>query len=216
MNVADRIQSLRKTNGLSQEELADKIGVSRQAVSKWESEQSLPDIEKIILLSEYFDITTDYLLRGIEPKPNVSSTKSDARIFTATGTGLNFIGLMISILLWLDKQTLAALAAGLVIMAMGCIIFAIGQLTGSNKVSAAKVFGLVNVWFLSLIPISCIFNVIQGILGGFRWTLAPIPLIGNSYLAYVLCWLVYLVFCVLVDVILVSKTTIPSGPYPPL
>lgn len=44
---------------MSQEELADKVGVSRQAVSKWESNQSLPDIEKIILLSNYFDVTTD-------------------------------------------------------------------------------------------------------------------------------------------------------------
>ena len=57
MNIADRIQILRKSKGISQEELADKIGVSRQAVSKWESEQSTPDIEKIILLSEYFGVT---------------------------------------------------------------------------------------------------------------------------------------------------------------
>ena len=48
MNMADRIQYLRKSKGISQEELADKVGVSRQAVSKWESEQSTPDLEKII------------------------------------------------------------------------------------------------------------------------------------------------------------------------
>ena len=58
MNMADRIQYLRKTKGLSQEELADKVGVSRQAVSKWESEQSTPDIAKIIIMSELFEITT--------------------------------------------------------------------------------------------------------------------------------------------------------------
>ena len=62
MNMADRIQHLRKSKGISQEELADKVGVSRQAVSKWESEQSTPDIEKVILLSDFFDVTTDYLL----------------------------------------------------------------------------------------------------------------------------------------------------------
>lgn len=67
MNVADRIQSLRKMKGVSQEQLADAIGVSRQAVSKWESEQSLPDMEKVILMSDYFDVTTDYILKGIEP-----------------------------------------------------------------------------------------------------------------------------------------------------
>lgn len=71
MNIADRIQTLRKTKGLSQEQLADAIGVSRQAVSKWESEQTTPDLEKIILMSEIFEVTTDYLLKGIEPIENV-------------------------------------------------------------------------------------------------------------------------------------------------
>lgn len=54
MNIADRIQYLRKTKGMSQEELADQIGVSRQAVSKWESEQSTPDLEKIIIICRNF------------------------------------------------------------------------------------------------------------------------------------------------------------------
>ena len=66
MNMADRIQYLRKSKGISQEELADKVGVSRQAVSKWESEQSTPDLEKIIIMSDYFNVTTDYILKGIE------------------------------------------------------------------------------------------------------------------------------------------------------
>lgn len=67
MNMADRIQYLRKQKSFSQEELSDKIGVSRQAVSKWESEQSMPDLEKVIIMSEIFEVTTDYILKGIEP-----------------------------------------------------------------------------------------------------------------------------------------------------
>ena len=67
MNMANRIQYLRKTNGMSQEELADRMGVSRQAVSKWESEQSTPDLEKIIIMSELFGVTTDYILKGTAP-----------------------------------------------------------------------------------------------------------------------------------------------------
>ena len=59
MNIADRIQQLRKAKGISQEELADRIGVSRQAVSKWESEQSMPDVEKVLLLSDYCEVTTE-------------------------------------------------------------------------------------------------------------------------------------------------------------
>ena len=65
--MSDRIQYLRKQKGYSQEELADKVGVSRQAVSKWESEQSMPDLEKVIIMSELFEVTTDYILKGIEP-----------------------------------------------------------------------------------------------------------------------------------------------------
>ena len=81
MDIADRIQNLRKSRGISQEELADKIRVSRQAVSKWESKQSTPDIEKIILLSDYFETTTDYLLKGIEPVGESGKQRS-AVLFT--------------------------------------------------------------------------------------------------------------------------------------
>lgn len=67
MTIADRIQSLRKSKGMSQEELADRVGVSRQAVSKWESEQATPDLDKVVIMSDIFEVTTDYLLKGIEP-----------------------------------------------------------------------------------------------------------------------------------------------------
>ena len=78
MTIADRIQSLRKSKGMSQEELADRIGVSRQAVSKWESEQATPDLEKVVIMSEIFEVTTDYLLKGIEPvKTDEHKTMAD-------------------------------------------------------------------------------------------------------------------------------------------
>ena len=67
MTIADMIQRKKKKKGMSQEELADRVGVSRQAVSKWESEQATPDIDKIVIMSDIFDVTTDYLLKGIEP-----------------------------------------------------------------------------------------------------------------------------------------------------
>lgn len=63
MIFADKLIQLRKKNGLSQEELADKVGVSRQAVSKWESAQSIPDIDKVIALSGLFGVSIDYLLK---------------------------------------------------------------------------------------------------------------------------------------------------------
>lgn len=205
MNIADRIQNLRKSRGISQEELADKIGVSRQAVSKWESEQSSPDIEKIILLSDYFDVTTDYLLKGIEPFGDAPENKADARIFSVVATVLNFIGLIVAIAMWITKQIPLSVAIGLIIMAIGCMIFVIGQFTGDNKKKAAVTFCSINIWFLSLIPVSCIFNCASGLFEGHWWTFAPIPQFGNSIIAYGICWMIYFVICIVCDIVILKR-----------
>lgn len=63
MILADKITELRKKNGWSQEDLASQLGVSRQSVSKWESGQSIPDLERILRMSEIFGVTTDHLLK---------------------------------------------------------------------------------------------------------------------------------------------------------
>ncbi len=66
MKLSEKIVNLRRQNGWSQDELAGRLGVSRQSVSKWEGGQSTPDIERIIQLSRIFDVTTDYLLKDDE------------------------------------------------------------------------------------------------------------------------------------------------------
>lgn len=63
MILADKIIELRKKSGMSQEELAEKLGVSRQSISKWEGAQSTPDLNRILQLSEIFGVTTDSLLK---------------------------------------------------------------------------------------------------------------------------------------------------------
>lgn len=63
MILSEKITNLRKQNGWSQEELAEKLGISRQSVSKWESTASIPDLDKIIKMSEIFGVSTDYLLK---------------------------------------------------------------------------------------------------------------------------------------------------------
>lgn len=69
MILADKIMEERKRNGWSQEELAQKLGVSRQSVSKWESAQSVPDLNRILQLADLFSVSTDYLLKDeIESK----------------------------------------------------------------------------------------------------------------------------------------------------
>ncbi|HLQ75532.1 MAG TPA: helix-turn-helix transcriptional regulator [Alloiococcus sp.] len=72
MILADKILQLRKEQGWSQEELAEQLGVSRQSISKWESAQSVPDVGRIIELSELFGVSTDYLVKDdIEQKDDV-------------------------------------------------------------------------------------------------------------------------------------------------
>lgn len=63
MILAEKIINLRKKNGWSQEELAEKLGVTRQSISKYEGAQSIPDLDKILKLSEIFGVTTDYLIK---------------------------------------------------------------------------------------------------------------------------------------------------------
>ena len=78
MNVSDRIQELRKSSGISQEELANALGVSRQAVSKWESGQCLPELDNIVVLSDFYGVTTDYILKGTAPAPAAEASAPDA------------------------------------------------------------------------------------------------------------------------------------------
>ncbi|MBR6628036.1 MAG: helix-turn-helix transcriptional regulator [Lachnospiraceae bacterium] len=76
MILADKIMTLRKQRGWSQEELADKMNISRQSVSKWESGASIPDLDKILKLSEIFGVSTDYLLK--DEKEDVEYVSEDA------------------------------------------------------------------------------------------------------------------------------------------
>ena len=81
MILADKIIELRKKAGLSQDELAEQMDVSRQSVSKWEGAQSVPDLNKILKLSEIFGVSTDYLLKDDfeKPAPEISETITDSK-----------------------------------------------------------------------------------------------------------------------------------------
>ena len=66
MNISEKILKLRKSHNLSQEDLAEKLNVYRQSISKWENGQSIPETEKLIELSEIFNVSIDYLLKSSE------------------------------------------------------------------------------------------------------------------------------------------------------
>ena len=72
MTFAEKLKSIRKQMGISQELLAEKIGVSRQAVTKWETDAGIPDIENILSISNLFNISIDELLSNEIAAPNTS------------------------------------------------------------------------------------------------------------------------------------------------
>ena len=63
MTLGEKIVYLRKQQGWSQEDLAEQLGISRQSISKWESETSVPELDKLVRISEIFHVSTDYLLK---------------------------------------------------------------------------------------------------------------------------------------------------------
>lgn len=73
MNLNERLQYLRKKAGYSQEQLAELLGISRQAISKWESGQGNPDIDNIVKLTKIYQVSADYILLGREDKTNTQT-----------------------------------------------------------------------------------------------------------------------------------------------
>ncbi|MBR3803192.1 MAG: helix-turn-helix domain-containing protein [Clostridia bacterium] len=88
MSIGDRIMQLRKEAGLSQEAFAEKLGVSRQSVSKWESDSATPDLNKVIAICELFGVSSDYLLCGKEDSPvSETSAEPEAKIYEEVYVG---------------------------------------------------------------------------------------------------------------------------------
>lgn len=80
MKFNEKLLSLRKAKGLSQEELGTELQVSRQTISKWESGQSYPDFERLVMLSDYFNMTLDELVKGVDVQDVREKNMTDERV----------------------------------------------------------------------------------------------------------------------------------------
>lgn len=85
MLTGEKLYNLRKREGWSQGELADKLNISRQSVSKWELNESLPDAENIVKISNLFNVSTDYLLKANEKLIQISNEKQKKKYYTLQG-----------------------------------------------------------------------------------------------------------------------------------
>lgn len=80
MNFNEKLIELRKSKGLSQDELGEKLGVSRQTISKWELAQSYPDFQRLVLISDYFGLSLDALVKDVEVQDVREKNLNDKQI----------------------------------------------------------------------------------------------------------------------------------------
>lgn len=164
MNLSDRIQYLRKARGISQEGLADQLGVSRQAVSKWESEQSMPDLDKIISMSDYFAVTTDYLLKGIEPvvqkeeEQSIKHRRIASNICYQLSLGFIGLGIILSIILADFLKISILLTPVLIVQGVGLLVWGTGRNLSDVRPSFQVKLALI--LFLLFVPLGFLSNVL--------------------------------------------------------
>ena len=164
MNLSDRIQYLRKVRGISQEGLADQLGVSRQAVSKWESEQSMPDLDKIISMSDYFEVTTDYLLKGIEPvvqkeeEQSIKHRRIASNICYQLSLGFIGLGIILSIILADFLKISVLLTPVLIVQGVGLLVWGTGR--NLSEVRPSFQVKLALILFLFFVPLGFLSNVL--------------------------------------------------------
>ena len=165
MILADKIMNERKKNGWSQEELAEKLAVSRQSISKWEGAQAIPDIQKIIKMAELFGVSTDYLLKD-DMEPETTNPSSDT--LAADGSSTSFVRVSLeeaNEFLDLEEKMVPRLAntVSLCIFAPALLLFLIavsevpGFPAGTTLMTGIGVIGL-----LLLIAVAVFFFIIDG------------------------------------------------------
>lgn len=190
MNIGNRIQSLRKMRGISQEELADKVGVSRQAVSKWEGGQSTPDLDKVIIMSEYFDVTTDYLLKGIEePQQLENKNYNTSQILYIASTTFLAIGLLAAFSSWYTEQSAESIWGSMIIQVVGVTAYFIGKLISRSK--APFIINWLNLIIGLFMPISLIVTFI------ISKVIAPYPIDIFSSFAFVVVYIIIIILAFL-------------------
>lgn len=158
MEFKDKLLKLRKEQGLSQQELADQLHVSRQSVSKWELGESQPDINNIKILSDLFQVSADYLLKD----DIVTNQKDEAicqKVFVIALLIVLF-GVICSQMLWKEYQDAISLLIGMFIQIVGIGIFEYFAISLHDD-QIQKKFWSINIWLVTLIPIQYFVNYTQ-------------------------------------------------------
>lgn len=161
MTFAEKLMELRRQHGWSQEELGDRLGVTRQTISKWELGSTTPEMEKLAAISELFGITTDELIKGCTPGPQIITTEKKPRTYAeyksaktwrgipmvhinlkGTACGVVAIGLAARGIIAIGLASLGVVSLGLVTVGVLAVGFFAAAGVFSSAVFAAGVFAL--------------------------------------------------------------------------
>lgn len=208
MTLGSRIQSLRKEHNLSQGELADALNISRQSVSKWETDTATPDLDKLLKLSELFGVTLDELVKGTSPSPSEQQTISASAkvqpVPVTIKTGLE------------TKQI-----AGIILLCMAFLVILVCSILGAFLAGLIYsipflVCGLICIFVKKHTGVYCGWSIVimLEILTRFamsvHWQLVFQPwLYTNSYLLHIaLCWAHFAIVLLVIGVTFYSFRTI--------
>ncbi|MDP2814081.1 MAG: helix-turn-helix transcriptional regulator [Erysipelotrichaceae bacterium] len=184
MKIGEKIQQLRKANNLSQEQLAVQLEVSRQAVSRWELNESTPDTDKIILISRIFSVSTDHLLlenpevsNAIETEGKLSNDLQRSKSMTLAALFISFLGLIISFYsesFYIEFGFIIGMS-----IQVGAIVFfeiMIQNIEPSIYHKTRKRFYLIDVWLFMFFPTALFASsVLRDIWDIFYWSYGFIP-----------------------------------------
>lgn len=191
MTFGEKLQTLRKSKGLSQEQLAVQLSVSRQAISKWELGESKPDLDNIVQISNLFSVTTDFLLKDApipESQPTTEETQASnavaVQILYIASVALMAIGLFSAFGGWYEEQTETAIWGGMIIQIVGLVGLGIGRVLSPNPVpfSIQCANYAIGVWM----PVSMLTSLLR------RGIITPYPTDFYAILIFLLLYAVIL------------------------
>lgn len=174
MTLAEKILELRAAQNLSQGDLAERLEVSRQSVSKWETGQSVPDLDKIIKLADLFGVTVDQLVReDTQPQseqPDVESQPAPQIIYVEKPSGPTPAQITGAVLMALGGvSVILGLVFNVVLVALGLVLFVLGFPPLLSKKHPWLIFG----WLLTAVSIL----VLNPYLIGMQFSPNPISLL---------------------------------------
>lgn len=195
MNLGEKLQQLRKQSGLSQEQLAARLTVSRQAVSKWELDETMPDTENVVQLSRLFGVSCDYLLRDEVDKQGALLPAAPGEIHLdepgwihnafALSLGVCAFGLVTGFLFYrFGGHTVRPLVVGFMIQMLSVVLFELAtpRMGGSRNTARFHFYGTV-CWLLPPFPVIFAINWIFELRA---WMGTPLRALTYYFAAYLL------------------------------